>query len=163
MSVQLSMCLEDGEKARQIYRDNFMWRIPYFSTYFDTVFPNTEPKPLTQTRYRELVEEAKRASNDESIGSFAFDPDMITQQFLRERAVPVGDPDDLIAAIKRYEEVGLDQLVLSPWTGPGVPPLPPPRSVPHHRPRRPPPLPLRKPHGDGGAPRHDDAIVPRSE
>jgi alkanesulfonate monooxygenase SsuD/methylene tetrahydromethanopterin reductase-like flavin-dependent oxidoreductase (luciferase family) len=121
MSVQLSMCLEDGEKARQIYRDNFMWRIPYFSTYFDTVFPNTEPKPLTQTRYRELVEEAKKASNDESIGSFAFDPDMITQEFLRERAVPVGDPDDLIAAIKRYEEVGLDQLVLSPWTGPGEP------------------------------------------
>src|SRR5205807_8703699 len=87
----------------------------------DTVFPNDEPKPLTQRRYRELVEDAKRASNDDSIGSFALDPDMITKEFLRDRAVPVGDPDDLISVIKRYEAVGLDQLVLSPWTGPGEP------------------------------------------
>ena len=121
MSVQLCMCLEDGEKARQVFRDNYMWRIPFFSTYFDTIFPNPEPKPLPQSRYRQLVEEAKNASNEGSIGTFGLDPDMISRDFLLEQAIPVGDPDDVITVIKRYEAAGLDQLVLSPWIGPAEP------------------------------------------
>jgi alkanesulfonate monooxygenase SsuD/methylene tetrahydromethanopterin reductase-like flavin-dependent oxidoreductase (luciferase family) len=118
MTVQVCLCLEDGELARKIYRQNIGDYMPYFRTYFDTVVPNEEAKsgPLTQSRYRELVAEAKRTGAD-AVATYDAVPDVLTREYMIENGLAVGDPDDIIEVVRRYEAAGVDQIVLSPICG----------------------------------------------
>ncbi len=95
---------------------------PRFAVYFDTIPAfakrlENEPRPMSQTRLRELVEEAAQDPNIP--GPFADGE--ITPEFLRQNGICVGDPDDVIATVKRFQDIGLDQLVMVPVVGSQTP------------------------------------------
>ena len=62
---------------------------------------------------RQLVEEAARDPN--LAGPFAEGEN--TPEFLNQNGICVGDPDDVIATVKRFADIGIDQLVLVPVVG----------------------------------------------
>ena len=118
MAIAPVLCLEDGDEARALYANRPTWVTPRFAVYFDTIPAfakrlESEPRPMSQTRLRELVEEAAQDPNIP--GPFAEGE--ITPEFLRQNGICVGDPDDVIATVERFQDIGLDQLVLVPVVG----------------------------------------------
>ena len=118
MAIAPLLCLEDGDEARAIYSRQPVGVTPHFSVYFDTI-PDfakrleDEARPMSQTRIRELIEEASR---DPSIqGPFARGE--VSADFLNENGICVGDPDEVAATVQRFADIGLDQLVLIPVVG----------------------------------------------
>jgi alkanesulfonate monooxygenase SsuD/methylene tetrahydromethanopterin reductase-like flavin-dependent oxidoreductase (luciferase family) len=115
MAIAPALCLEDGDEARTLYAAWPAWVTPRFAVYFDTI-PDfakriaDEPRPMSQTRIRELVEEA---SQDPDLpGPFAEGE--ITPEFLKQNGICVGDVDEVIATTQRFADIGLDQLVFVP-------------------------------------------------
>ena len=115
VTIAPMVCLEDGDEARRLQEDRAGLIDPYFATYFDTVpalYETTkdEPRPIAQSRLRELIEIAR--DSEKLPGPFASgmtDP----EEFLRN-GICAGDPDQVAATVKRYEDVGIDQLVTLP-------------------------------------------------
>ncbi|MFP8877016.1 MAG: LLM class flavin-dependent oxidoreductase [Myxococcota bacterium] len=118
MAIAQALCLEDGDEAREIYANQPTGITPHFSVYFDTI-PDfaerlkDEPRPIPQTRLRELIDEASR---DPSIAG-PFAKGEMTQEFLHENGICVGNPDEVAATVQRFADIGLDQLVLVPVVG----------------------------------------------
>jgi alkanesulfonate monooxygenase SsuD/methylene tetrahydromethanopterin reductase-like flavin-dependent oxidoreductase (luciferase family) len=118
MTITPLLCLEDGDEARAMYGRKAGDVAAHFSVYFDTIQANAEklkgePRPMSQTRIRTLID---RAANDPSTqGPMARGGS--SRDFLLQNGICVGDPGDVIATIKRFREVGIDQLVFVPVIG----------------------------------------------
>ncbi|MCH2173245.1 LLM class flavin-dependent oxidoreductase [Myxococcota bacterium] len=118
MTITPAMCLDDSEEARSVYATNGGEITPHFAVYFDTIPDfaqrlSKEPRPISQTRIRELIAEA---ASDPSIPG-VFDYDQATPEHLNQNGICAGNPEEVIATAKRFEAVGLDQLVMIPVTG----------------------------------------------
>jgi len=118
MTIAPAMCLEDGEQAREIYRQNGSRVAAHFSVYFDTIPMFGErlahvPRPIPQTRLRELIRETAESGQAKNpFANAASDP-----EYLRQNGLCVGTPDEVIATLRRFEAVGFDQVVLVPVLG----------------------------------------------
>ena len=62
---------------------------------------------------RELIAEAAK---DPTIPG-VFDYDQVTPEHLNQNGICAGNPEEVTATAKRFESVGLDQLVMIPVTG----------------------------------------------
>ena len=118
MAIAPAFCLEDGDEARAIYASQPAGASVHFSVYFDTI-PDfakrleNEPRPMSQTRVRELIREAK---GDPSLkGPFARGE--VTPEFLHQNGICIGNPDEVSATVQRFVDIGLDQLVVIPVVG----------------------------------------------
>ena len=122
MAIAPALCLEDGEEARSILASQPPGVTPHFAVYFDTI-PDfakrleNEPRPIPQTRLRELVAEAERDKNIP--GPFKEGPP--TPESLHENGMCVGNPTEVRATVQKFVDVGLDQLVTIPVVGRAVP------------------------------------------
>ncbi len=118
MTIAPALCLEDGDEAREVYRRYETVGGPHFSTYFDTIPANAvhlrdEPHPVPQSRLRELIR--RRAADPSIVGAIARGS--VDPQFLHENGICVGSPREVIATMKRFRDVGFDQLVVVPVIG----------------------------------------------
>ncbi len=109
------VCMEDGAAARQLQDDRAGQIDPWFATYFDTVRElaertKDEPRPIAQSRLREMVEEAK--SGEGLPGPFK--KGMTDPQEMHEAGICAGTPDEVAATVARYQDAGVDQLVTLP-------------------------------------------------
>ncbi|MBW1886036.1 MAG: LLM class flavin-dependent oxidoreductase [Deltaproteobacteria bacterium] len=109
------VCLEDGDLARKVQDDRAGQIDPYFATYFDTIpllaeRTANEPRPIPQSRLRELVEEAKLDAK--LPGPFA--KGVLDPEALHESGICAGTPDEVARTVGRYQDVGIDQLVTLP-------------------------------------------------
>jgi len=109
------VCLEDGDLARKVQDDRAGQIDPYFATYFDTIpllaeRTANEPRPIPQSRLRELVEEAK--VDAKLPGPFA--KGVLDPEALHESGICAGTPDEVARTVGRYQDVGIDQLVTLP-------------------------------------------------
>ena len=109
------VCLEDGDLARKVQDDRAGQIDPYFATYFDTIpllaeRTANEPRPIPQSRLRELVEEAK--VDAKLPGPFA--KGVIDPEALHESGICAGTPEEVARTVGRYQDVGIDQLVTLP-------------------------------------------------
>ena len=111
------LCLEDGDRAREWHARRANLTTAHFSVYFDTV-PEIaarladEPRPIPQTRLRELIAEA--AKDPDLVPPFpatADDPNALI-----ESGLCVGDPEQVKRAIQNYADVGVDELGMIPRT-----------------------------------------------
>jgi len=119
MAIAPVMCMEESEDALTIYKNQPTGVTPHFSVYFDTI-PDfakrlkDEPRPMSQTRIRELIEIAK---NDKSVkGPFASGGG-VNPEFLHKNGICIGNPQEVSATVKRFQDIGLDQLVFIPVVG----------------------------------------------
>ncbi len=115
------VCLEDGALARKIQDDRAGLIDPHFCVYFDTIpalaaRTKDEPRPIAQSRLRELVEEA--AADASLPGPFA--KGVIDPETMHQNGICAGTPDEVARTVGRYQEAGIDQLVMLPrlasWT-----------------------------------------------
>jgi alkanesulfonate monooxygenase SsuD/methylene tetrahydromethanopterin reductase-like flavin-dependent oxidoreductase (luciferase family) len=118
MTIAPALCLEDGAEARAIYRRNASGMAAHFSVYFDTIpaFGErlaAEPRPIAQTRLRELIQETRRSGAAKN----PFADASTAPEYLRQNGLCVGTPDEVIATLRRFEAVGFDQVVLVPVLG----------------------------------------------
>jgi alkanesulfonate monooxygenase SsuD/methylene tetrahydromethanopterin reductase-like flavin-dependent oxidoreductase (luciferase family) len=109
------MCMEDGNEARRLQDDRAGRIDPYFATYFDTVpalaeTTKNEPRPIPQSRLRELIEIAKNTAG--LPGPFASG--MLDPKVVHENGICAGTPDEITATVGRYQDAGIDQLVMLP-------------------------------------------------
>ena len=109
------VCLRDGAAARQLQDDRAGQIDPWFATYIDTVRElaertKDEPRPIAQSRLREMVEEAR--SGEGLPGPFARG--MTDPQEIHEAGICAGTPDEVAATVARYQDAGVDQLVMLP-------------------------------------------------
>jgi alkanesulfonate monooxygenase SsuD/methylene tetrahydromethanopterin reductase-like flavin-dependent oxidoreductase (luciferase family) len=116
LTVAPLLCLEDGGEARAWHAKRADLTTGHFAVYFDTV-PDiakrmeNESRPISQTRLRELIAQAK---NDESLAPpFPADAD---PEVLLESGLCVGDPDQVKRAVQKYADVGVDELGMIPRT-----------------------------------------------
>lgn len=122
MTISPMMCLEDGDEARALFGNGARETAPHFTVYFDTI-PHfaerlkDEPRPIPQTRLRELIAEAER--DPELQGPIAMGD--ASHDFHLQNGICVGNPDEVAATVERFREVGFDQLVTIPSVGWGVP------------------------------------------
>jgi alkanesulfonate monooxygenase SsuD/methylene tetrahydromethanopterin reductase-like flavin-dependent oxidoreductase (luciferase family) len=118
MTIAPLLCMEDGDEARRLFSRKRNDVTAHFSVYFDTIVQNgellkDEPRPMTQTRIRELI---KRAASDARVqGPMARGE--ISKEFLLQNGMCVGNPDDVIRTVERFRAIGLDQLVFVPVVG----------------------------------------------
>ena len=117
LTIAPLLCLEDGDRARDWHARRANLTTAHFSVYFDTV-PEIaarladEPRPIPQTRLRELIAEA---SNDPSlVPPFPVTAD--DPNDLIESGLCVGDPEQVKRAIQNYADVGVDELGMIPRT-----------------------------------------------
>jgi alkanesulfonate monooxygenase SsuD/methylene tetrahydromethanopterin reductase-like flavin-dependent oxidoreductase (luciferase family) len=118
MTIAPALCLEDGDEARAILRQNSAQVTPHFAVYFDTIPAFGErlkdvPRPIPQTKLRELIKEA--AADHSLKGPFASESSK--GDYLYRNGICVGNPEEVIRTMKRFEDIGLDQLVLVPVVG----------------------------------------------
>jgi alkanesulfonate monooxygenase SsuD/methylene tetrahydromethanopterin reductase-like flavin-dependent oxidoreductase (luciferase family) len=118
MTICPALCLEDGDEARHLYALGANTVAAHFSVYFDTIPAyadklKNEPRPISQRRLRELI--ARAAKDPELKGPVAAGPP--TKEFLYQNGICVGSPKDVIETMKRFEAVGIDQLVTIPVIG----------------------------------------------
>lgn len=118
MAICPLLCLPDSEEARSIFGKSNGLIAPHFSIYFDTIPANfaiskEEPRPISQSRIRELIAEAARSP--ELKGPMAMGE--ISPEFLYENGMAVGSPEEVTAIVQRYADIGLDQLVTTPGAG----------------------------------------------
>jgi alkanesulfonate monooxygenase SsuD/methylene tetrahydromethanopterin reductase-like flavin-dependent oxidoreductase (luciferase family) len=118
MTIAPLLCMEDGDQARALFGRKRNDVTAHFSVYFDTIVQNgellkDEPRPMTQTRIRELI---RRAASDSRVqGPMARGA--ISREFLLQNGMCVGNPDDVIRTVERFRAIGLDQLVFVPVVG----------------------------------------------
>jgi len=122
MSISPALCLEDGDRARAIYAESAGHAAAPFSVFFDTIPQNAarlaeEPRPIPQRRLRELV--ARAAADPELVGPIALGG--VDRDFLHTNGICVGGPDEVTRTMKRFEEVGFDELVVVPVLGWNLP------------------------------------------
>ena len=117
LTIAPLLCLEDGDRARDWHARRANLTTAHFSVYFDTV-PEIaarladEPRPIPQTRLRELIAEA---ANDPSlVPPFPVTAD--DPNDLIESGLCVGDPEQVKRAIQNYADVGVDELGMIPRT-----------------------------------------------
>ena len=120
MTICPALCTEDGDVARNHYRENGASSAPYFSVYFDTIPDNAksladETQPIPQSRLREIIRERKEG--DPLAGAPMAVADTMTPEFCLENGICVGTPDEVLNVMKRFEAVGFDQLVTVPAIG----------------------------------------------
>ena len=88
---------------------------PFFAIHFDTIpalFERTanEERPIPQSRLRQLIEEAR---NDPDLpGPFA--KGMLDPEVLHQNGICAGTPEQVARTVGRYQEAGIDQLVMLP-------------------------------------------------
>jgi len=116
-------CLPDGDEARRLYAEGNPSSIKgHFSIYFDTIPQYAarladEPRPMPQSRIRELIRAAYRDPELKGpVPEGSIEPD-----FLYQNGICVGDPDDVARTVARYRDVGLDQVVFIPAVGWHIP------------------------------------------
>lgn len=112
MTITSIMCLEDGDEARRIYLQNAGDRGPYFARYFDSVREDGARRFL-----QEQGEDLRGGDVPTARGFGASDAAQLTKEQLIQTGACVGDPDDVIEALKLWEASGIDMLVLVPITG----------------------------------------------
>lgn len=122
MTIAPALCLEDGDEALELYRRNSGHTAAHFQVYFDTIPHFAErtkdiPRPIPQSQLRRLIADLKGTKNLQ--GAFAGGP--VTKENLRQNGICVGSPADVIETVRRFEAVGLDQLVLIPVFGWSLP------------------------------------------
>jgi alkanesulfonate monooxygenase SsuD/methylene tetrahydromethanopterin reductase-like flavin-dependent oxidoreductase (luciferase family) len=117
LTIAPLLCLEDGDRARDWHAKRANLTTAHFSVYFDTVpeiaarFAD-EPRPIPQTRLRELIKEAE--NDPDLVPPFpvtASDPNVLI-----ESGLCVGDPEQVKRAIQNYADVGVDELGMIPRT-----------------------------------------------
>ncbi len=118
MTITPLMCMDDGQRARELYGGRSNDVTAHFSVYFDTILANgklleDEPRPMSQTRIRELIERNRR--NPEVQGPLARGS--ISRDFLAQNGICVGTPEDVISTVERFRKVGFDMLVFVPVVG----------------------------------------------
>jgi alkanesulfonate monooxygenase SsuD/methylene tetrahydromethanopterin reductase-like flavin-dependent oxidoreductase (luciferase family) len=118
MTITPLMCLEDGDRARELYGARSNDVTAHFSVYFDTIVANgrlleDEPRPMSQTRIRELIE--RNRSNPAVQGPLARGSN--SADFLEQNGICVGSPKEVIATVERFRKVGFDMLVFVPVVG----------------------------------------------
>ena len=118
MAICPLMCLEDGDRAREIYAKSMGLIAPHFTVYFDTIPHNYEKfahekRPIPQRRLREMVAEA--GADPELRGPMALGAP--TPEFFHDNGMAVGTPAECLETMKLYQEIGLDQLVTTPGAG----------------------------------------------
>jgi len=115
MAICPLLCLDDAAEARRIYAAGMGAIAPHFTVYFDTIPHNfarfaDEPRPVPQTRLREMIAEATR--DPDLRGPMAFgDP---SPEFFHQNGICVGGPEEVLATMRRYRDIGIDQLVTCP-------------------------------------------------
>ena len=118
MTITPLMCLPDGDHARAIYSGRSNDVTAHFSVYFDTIVQNgellkDEPRPMSQTRIRELIERNRK--NADVQGPLASGGS--SKDFFAQNGICVGNPEDVIASVQRFKDVGFDMLVFVPVIG----------------------------------------------
>jgi alkanesulfonate monooxygenase SsuD/methylene tetrahydromethanopterin reductase-like flavin-dependent oxidoreductase (luciferase family) len=118
MAIAPALCLEDADQARSIYGSQPGGATAHFSVYFDTI-PDfaarltSEPRPIPQTRLRELIAAARKDPNLQ--GPFARGE--ISADFLEQNGLCIGGAPEVVRTVRRFEAIGLDQLVMIPVIG----------------------------------------------
>ena len=118
MAICPLLCLDDSDEARRVYSLSMGLIAPHFTVYFDTIPHNfarfaDETRPIPQTRLREMIDEASR--DPELRGPMALgDP---SPDFFYENGMCVGNPQEVLATMRRFQDVGIDQLVTCPAAG----------------------------------------------
>lgn len=121
MAITPTLCLEDGDEARAVHGAAGTQKA-HFSIYFDTIPDHAEklrdePHPIPQSRLRELI---RHAEDDPSVEG-AFATGALTPEFLESNGLCIGDPEQVTRTVRRYRDVGIDQLVTVPVVGPHAP------------------------------------------
>ena len=121
MTIAPALCLEDGDEARELFRRNSGKTAAHFNVYFDSIPQFAErfkdvPRPIPQSKLRQMVAELK--AQKDVRGPFAGG---LSPESLQQNGICVGSPDEVIRTMRRFESVGLDQLVLIPVFGWDIP------------------------------------------
>jgi alkanesulfonate monooxygenase SsuD/methylene tetrahydromethanopterin reductase-like flavin-dependent oxidoreductase (luciferase family) len=121
MTIAPALCLEDGDEARELFRRNSGKTAAHFNVYFDSIpqfFEQTKdvPRPIAQSKLRRMIEELKAQKGVR--GPFAGG---LTPESLHQNGILVGSPDEVVRTARRFEQVGLDQLVVIPVFGWDIP------------------------------------------
>lgn len=117
LTIAPLLCLEDGDEARRWNTRRGNATTAHLAVHFDTI-PSVaerltkEPRPIPQSRLRELVHEAML---DPSVVP-AFPVDEQDPEKLIASGLCVGSPDEVRRAVKKYEDVGVDVLGMIPRT-----------------------------------------------
>ena len=119
MTICPALCTADGDEARRIYAERGSDSAAPFSVYFDTIPANAEaladePQPIPQTRLRELIR-ARRAADP--LAGAPMPVGEITPEFCLQNGLCIGNPAEVLASMRRFESVGIDQLVVVPSIG----------------------------------------------
>jgi len=127
MTLSRLLCLEDGDLARREFSGRVDETAAGFEVYFDTVPANAKrianvTLPVPQRTLREWLAEAKAEGADmgpdlESPVYRRSSGDVLPANVLRQNGISVGDPDDVLATVRRFEAAGFDQLCLIPRPG----------------------------------------------
>jgi alkanesulfonate monooxygenase SsuD/methylene tetrahydromethanopterin reductase-like flavin-dependent oxidoreductase (luciferase family) len=118
MTIAPALCLEDGDEAREIFKSSYGLTAAHFTVYFDTIPAFAEmtkdiPRPIPQSKLRQMIKDLK--GRKDVRGPFAGGG--VSKENLYKNGICVGSPDEVIATLRRFEEVGLDQVVLIPVIG----------------------------------------------
>jgi alkanesulfonate monooxygenase SsuD/methylene tetrahydromethanopterin reductase-like flavin-dependent oxidoreductase (luciferase family) len=118
MTIAPALCLEDGDEAREIFRGTTGLTSAHFTVYFDSIPHFAErtkhiPRPIPQSQLRQLITEIGQQKDVKG----AFAGGGVSPENLLQNGICVGSPDDVIRTVRRFEAVGLDQLVLIPVVG----------------------------------------------
>lgn len=121
MTIAPAMCLEDGDEARELFRRNSGKTSAHFNVYFDTIPHFAErfkdvPRPIPQSKLRQMIAELKAQKDVRGPFSGGLSPESLYQN-----GICVGSPDEVVRIVRRFEDVGLDQLVLIPVFGWDIP------------------------------------------
>ncbi len=117
LTIAPLLCLEDGDRARAWHAKRAPLTTAHFSVYFDTA-PHVaarlanEPRPIPQSRLRELIAEAEE--DPSVLPPFPASPD--DPDVLIESGLCVGDPEQVRRSIQNYADVGVDELGMIPRT-----------------------------------------------
>jgi alkanesulfonate monooxygenase SsuD/methylene tetrahydromethanopterin reductase-like flavin-dependent oxidoreductase (luciferase family) len=122
MTIAPALCLDDGDRARELYRSTTGMTNAHFSVYFDTIpqfadLTKDVPRPIAQSKLREMITDVKRHKT----GHGAFAGGGVSPENLRKNGICVGSPAEVIETIRRFEAVGFDKLVLIPVVGWNLP------------------------------------------
>lgn len=127
MTLSRLLCLEDGDLARREFSSRADETAAGFQVYFDTVPANAERVagvtfPVPQTTLRQWLAEVRAVGPD--MGPEMDSPmyrrstgEVFSPGLLRQQGISVGDPDDVLATVRRFEAAGFDQLCLIPRPG----------------------------------------------
>ncbi len=97
MTISQLICCETREEAFALYKEHAGKQAAHFARYFDTITERTGLGDRTEMHRRAIEEQ----TTDERAAM----------------GLCVGTPDDVIAAVRSYEAVGIDQLVFVPTGG----------------------------------------------